>query len=316
MPFPLVLFLLSAVLSFLLLQLVLPCFSRSFLDQPNSRSSHHQPTPRGGGIVFVTLTVLGFLFSSFGDHAAVLLIPIACFPLAIVGFLDDRFNLSSVPRYFAQLVTVLLLLSISHIPLPLNFSSILFVILSIFLATGLINLVNFMDGLDGLVASCMMVTFAAAIFILGLPAVFWVLPGSLFGFLFLNWSPARVFMGDVGSTFLGAVFSGLLLHSKSITVACSLLLVAFPILSDAAVCLIRRLLDRQAIFKPHRLHLYQRLYQAGYSHRNVALLYLSSTSLLSLSLLLSGLPLTLFLAVVLFLFGVFLDCRVAVPFST
>jgi UDP-N-acetylmuramyl pentapeptide phosphotransferase/UDP-N-acetylglucosamine-1-phosphate transferase len=93
-----------------------------------------------------------------------------------------------------------------------------------------------MDGLDGLVAGCLAVTIAALATALAAPWPLWALVGALLGFLLWNWSPAKVFMGDVGSTFLGAVFAGLVLQAPTWPEALGLLLLA----------LLRRLLYRHA----------------------------------------------------------------------
>ena len=181
--------------------------------------------------------------------------------------------------------------------------------------TAVINFINFMDGLDGLVSGCMAVAIACLAFSLSAPWPLWALVGSLLGFLFWNWSPAKVFMGDVGSTFLGAVFAGLVLQAPSWPAAFSYLLVATPLLGDAFVCVPRRLLAGQRVFQAHRLHLFQRLHQAGWSHARVSLTYIAATSVLGCALLSGGLPWVFSLAIGEVLFGVWLDRRVAVPFS-
>ena len=181
--------------------------------------------------------------------------------------------------------------------------------------SAVINFTNFMDGLDGLVCSCMVVAiFTAAIEFLA-PWPVWALVGSLLGFLPWNWSPAKVFMGDVGSTFLGAVFASLVLHAHTWFEAFALLLVAFPLLGDAFLCVLRRFTSGQQVFQPHRLHLFQRLHQGGWSHARVSILYISATALLSVAFLYGGLSLVFLLAVFELFIGLWLDRHVAVPFS-
>jgi UDP-N-acetylmuramyl pentapeptide phosphotransferase/UDP-N-acetylglucosamine-1-phosphate transferase len=172
-----------------------------------------------------------------------------------------------------------------------------------------------MDGLDGLVAGCMAVTIAALAIALAAPWPIWALVGSLLGFLLWNWSPAKVFMGDVGSTFLGAVFAGLVLQAPSWPEALGLLVVATPLLGDACLCVLRRLLAGQRVFQAHRLHLFQRLHQAGWSHARVSSLYIAATAALAVALLAGGWLWVFGLAVVELLVGVWLDQRVAVPFA-
>jgi len=123
-------------------------------------------------------------------------------------------------------------------------------------------------------------------------------------------------MGDVGSTFLGAVFAGLVLQAPSWPEALELLLVATPLLADACLCVPRRLLARQPVFQAHRLHLFQRLHQAGWSHAQVASLYVAATATSAVALLWGGWQAVLTPAAVELLVGVWLDQRVAVPFAT
>jgi len=232
-------------------------------------------------------------------------------PLAFVGLLDDRHNLPPALRYGVQVATALLLLLISPWHLP-SIGLLPWLILLI-AGTAVINFTNFMDGLDGLVAGCMAVLFAVAA-LTNTPAL-WPLVGALFGFLLWNWSPAKVFMGDVGSTFLGAICAGVVLQQPSFQGALGLLLVAPPLLADACFCVPRRLLARQRVFEAHRLHLFQRLHQAGWSHGCVASLYVAATAALAIALLVGGLFWVSGLAAGVLLIGVWLDQRVAVSFA-
>jgi len=228
-----------------------------------------------------------------------------------VGFLDDRHNLPAAFRYGVQIATALVLLLISPWHLPsIGFLPYLLLLIA---ATAVINFTNFMDGLDGLVAGCMAVLFAVAA-LRGIPAL-WPLVGALLGFLLWNWSPAKVFMGDVGSTFLGAVFAGVVLQQASFQAALGLLLVATPLLADACLCVPRRLLAGQRVFQAHRLHLFQRLHQAGWSHTRVSSLFIGAAAVLALALLWGGLPWLITLAAFELLLGIWLDQRVAVPFA-
>jgi UDP-N-acetylmuramyl pentapeptide phosphotransferase/UDP-N-acetylglucosamine-1-phosphate transferase len=236
---------------------------------------------------------------------------VLCLPLALVGFLDDRHNLPAALRYGVQVATALVLLLIS--PWHLPSIGLLPWLLLLIAGTAVINFTNFMDGLDGLVAGCMAVLFSVAAFT-GMPAL-WPLVGALLGFLIWNWSPAKVFMGDVGSTFLGAVFAGDVLRAPSWPEALGLLLVATPLLGDAFLCVPRRLLAGQQVLHAHRLHLFQRLHQAGWPHARVSSLYIGATAVLALALLWGGLPWLIALAAFELLLGIWLDQRVAVPFA-
>jgi UDP-N-acetylmuramyl pentapeptide phosphotransferase/UDP-N-acetylglucosamine-1-phosphate transferase len=289
--------------------------ARRLLDQPNARSSHQQPTPRGGGVAFVLVAALANVIFLVGVHlrpldllqSGLLLIAV---PLSVVGFFDDRYSLSASCRYGVQVFTALLLLWLSPISFPWQMLPLLIVAI-----TAVINFTNFMDGLDGLVAGCMAVALAAAALRLASPWPIWALVGALLGFLIWNWSPAKVFMGDVGSTFLGAVFAGLALQAPSWPEALGLLLVATPLLGDAFLCVPRRLLAGQRVFQAHRLHLFQRLHQAGWPHARVSSLYIGATAVLAIALFWGGLPWLITLAAFELLLGIWLDQRVAVPFA-
>ena len=312
---------LAAFAAWWLLRALLPKLRRRLLDQPNARSSHSQPTPRGGGVAFVLVAAaaspVGWFGAAFsgqpglaGTQLAMVALPLLALPLAVVGFLDDRHNLSAGLRYGVQLATALLVILASPLPLPW-----LALPLLLIAATAVINFTNFMDGLDGLVAGCMSVALAGVALRLAAPWPIWALVGALLGFLIWNWSPAKVFMGDVGSTFLGAVFAGLVLQAPSWQEALGLLLVATPLLGDACLCVPRRLLAGQQVLQAHRLHLFQRLHQAGWPHARVSSLYIGATAVLALALFWGGLPWLITLAAFELLLGIWLDQRVAVPFA-
>lgn len=313
---------LSSIFSSTSLYLIIPVLRRFLLDQPVGRSSHIKPIPRGGGVVFVAVGLfcssISFVFSYQLNYSLVILLSV---PLSAIGLADDRFNLSSMWRYIAQLLTAVFILFNSPL-VDFSFSSlpgdliILFLLALLIIAiTAVINFTNFMDGIDGLVAGCMSVIIATLAVELEVSYPLWALVGSLLGFLLLNWSPALVFMGDVGSTFLGAVFAGLVLQAPSWPVAFGFLLLATPLLADASICVIRRFLSGHSVFQAHRLHLFQRLHQSGWSHSRVSFTYISATVVLALALLLGGLSSLFILSFAVFLFGAWLDQQVAVPFS-
>ena len=283
------------------------------LDHPNHRSSHKRSTPRGGGVVFVFVAALATVFELlfFGSGRAVLIgVVLLPLPLAIVGLLDDRHDISPVVRFGVQLATALLVTLFSPLPLPWFATPLVLIAF-----TAVINFTNFMYGLDCLVAGCMTLTIGALAIALDAPWSLWSLVAALLAFLLWNWCPAKVFMGDVGSTFLGAVFAGLILQAHGWPEAFSYLLVATPLLADACLCVLRRLLAGLHVFQAHRLHLYQRLHQAGWSHAKVSFIYMFATGVLAFAMLFGGLNLLFSLSVSVLLVGVWLDQRVAVPFS-
>jgi len=305
----------AAIGTWLLLRALIVQLRRRLIDQPNSRSSHSKPTPRGGGVAFVVVAViasgLGVLFKGISPLIAS---PLIALPLALVGFLDDRHNLPASWRYGVQLATALLVI----LTCPLINPSLAWLPISALLViaiTAVINFTNFMDGVDGLVAGCMAVALSAIAIQLEAPWPIWALVGSLLGFLLWNWSPAKLFMGDVGSTFLGAVFAGLVLQASNWLEAMEILLVATPLLGDACLCIPRRLIAGQKVFQAHRLHLFQRLHQAGWPHASVSTFYICATTVLAFALLFGGVRWVIGLAALELLVGVWLDQRVAVPFG-
>lgn len=320
MLFPVLVFTLSCFFSYLVLWLLLYLFGNLFLDIPNSRSSHTSAIPRGGGLIFVLFSSISSLLYLFINSWSLSLIfptsavAILLLPLSLVGLLDDRFNLSTRVRFFAQFITVLLLLYFSPVfdlSIPLYY-----IIILLIAGIAFINFSNFMDGLDGLLSGCMFVILATSCIRLQLSWPIWILLGSLLGFLFLNWSPAKVFMGDVGSTFLGGIFLALLSHASNWTDAFFMLLVASPLFLDSSICVIRRLFAGHHIFTPHRLHLYQRLKQSGWSHSTVSSLYISATFVLSLLGFIGGVPVLFVSVLILSAIGVLLDKFIAVPFNS
>lgn len=298
-----------------LLFFILPFLSRFFLDTPNFRSSHAKPTPRGGGVGFVIVSIASILFFRSIDTSA-LIIFMTSFPLSIISFLDDRFSVPAIYRYLIQFSCSLVCVYFSPFSFLGSTSLIFFFLLLVLTFTAIVNFINFMDGADGLVGLSMFICFAALAFKFYLPPVYLVLVGALLSFLFMNWSPARIFMGDVGSTFLGFVFFATVLYnSTSLVQILNALLICSPLLFDSLFCLLRRLLAGQSIFQPHRLHLYQRLCLAGFSHSYVSLLYGSATLALSIVFLFGTAPTLFLLSLALFFFGLYLDKFVAVPFE-
>ena len=271
--------------------------SHNALDIPNARSGHSRPTPRGGGLAVALVTILGWtalgiVFSSPTSRAALLAYAGGAGLIALVSWLDDLYSLSAATRFtahiFAALAVVLALgpwQTISLAPgleLTLGYAGAAITLLWI---VGLTNAFNFMDGSDGLAGSQALVAglgWACLGWMNHLPAVeilaLLLAAGSL-GFLFHNWPPARIFMGDVGSAFLGYSFAvlPLLAQGENVRIAGAGpilgFLVVWPFIFDAAFTFLRRLRKGENVFAAHRSHLYQRLIIVGYSHRFVLLLY-------------------------------------------
>jgi len=310
----------SALASWLCILIIYPILKKYLLDHPGARSSHKYVVPRGGGIAFVLVGGLGNclglyyqqIYASYSHNLS--LIPLICTPLALIGLLDDLYKLKVLIRYIGQLATGIALINIS----PLGSKSmegIVPLVLCVVAITYVINLTNFMDGVDGLVAGCMIIIILTSTVYENFSLGLFTLVGALIGFTAWNWSPAKIFMGDVGSTYLGAVFAGLVVQAENWSSAMGMLLLGTPLIADASICLVRRLASGQNIFEAHRLHLYQRLHQAGWAHDRVAIVYIAATLLLSLSLLLGGLSSIIAVTCIVTVYGIWLDQNVAISFN-
>ncbi len=302
---------LAAIFTYFLLKIILPFLINNFADKPNHRSSHKYSVPSGGGIGFVIVGTTGMAL--LGNFSAIL-----CVPLALIGFWDDKVSLNARFRYIAQLITAIFLIFFSPIGIQIyqTINSILLITLLVnylFVSTAIINFINFMDGLDGLVGSCMVIIIS--FYCITVDITFLPLVGALLGFLILNCPPAKVFMGDVGSTFLGAILVSCFLNTKSIEISLALLFISMPLLLDSSVCVVRRFFDGQKIFEAHSLHLFQRLHKAGWSHLKVTSIYIIFTTLISLTYLFFGLVSASIIVFATIYFGVWVDKKYAIPFK-
>lgn len=263
--------------------------SLGLVATPNARSSHTVPTPSGGGVGIVAGGAVGSLLVLWNAPWPGALLLAAALLIAAIGFVDDRQPLPAAARLGAQLLLVgasaVLALPggglATQIGLPLP--PVLVTALAVLAAVYWINLFNFMDGIDGLAASqaIFMLLAGALLAVLGsenaaTSPIFWWLPtlaAACIGFLLLNWPPARIFMGDAGSTFLGFMIAVLALTTVSLgwLSLWQWLVLAALFAVDATVTLGRRLLLRERVFEAHRRHAYQRLARRWHSHRPVTL---------------------------------------------
>ena len=296
--------------SYLIIKKIIPFLRKNFLQVPNNRSSHSKPIPSGGGIVFV---LIGTLFTSLlGNYS-----PLIILPLAAIGFLDDLMNVNKQIRLFIQIFSSFLILINSKIFVFIeNNLNYFFVIVCslflIFLAVAIINFFNFMDGMDGLVSGCMVIYLIVYAY-LHEPS-FFPLITSLIAFFIWNLPPARIFMGDVGSTFLGAILVICIFSRNDLKEFLAFTLLASPLLLDSSVCIIRRFLNSENVFKAHKLHLYQRLHQSGWSHLRVSSMYFILTFMLCIGYIIFGMSSLIILSISLIPFGFFIEKKFAVPF--
>ncbi len=266
------------------------------LDDPARRAAtaHTKPTPKGGGVGVVLAFVLGMLvLYAQANYARVagpqfLGVILAAVAIAGVALADDILDFRFVVKLGAQAAAacvalgsglVLQRLSIPWLgDLQLAWAAPL---VTLFWIVGCTNAVNFMDGLDGLVAGTLLIACIALAVISAGQGGWFVYAASLFlaagfaGFLPFNWHPARIFMGDVGSQFAGFMLAVLAVAAARFdAMQVSFLIVPlliFGLLYDACFTLARRALMGEGIATPHRTHLYQMAQRSGMPVRGVAL---------------------------------------------
>ncbi|MEM9759725.1 MAG: glycosyl transferase family 4 [Pseudomonadota bacterium] len=298
----------SALLSALAVAVYLRSARRhGWLDAPNHRSSHEEATPSSGGIavlgVLVPLAALGLVFSAPTNMILSIREPLlslaAATLLCLIGAWDD---LRPLPARLRLLLFLVLTLVVVAIWLPPRHWGDLGLVLILGLALAwLVNLYNFMDGIDGLAATqCVLVSLAMAYLARqgGASAQYetfaLVIAGSYLGFLFFNRPPARLFMGDAGSLSAGLLLGclGLWAWREAWVSAAAWLLLMSPFLVDASWTLAARALRGAALAEAHREHAYQRLARHWQSHGfvDLALLGLFVLWLFPLALLQERMP--------------------------
>ena len=272
--------------------------ARALLDIPNQRSSHSSPTPRGGGVAIVVVVLAGILAGAAGgwvrDSTAVALVPSGV-AVALVSWLDDR---RGVPRRIRLLVHLAAAAWVVYcfgpvealVPPGPSWLGFLGPVLSVLGIAWVTNLFNFMDGIDGLAAGealtvglaamllCWRVDDLEPTWLAALVAV------AAAGFLPWNWHPARIFLGDVGSVFLGFILASLavLTGQRGDLPAAGWLVLLGVFVLDATVTLFRRWARGERWLEAHRSHAYQRAVQAGLTHAQVSGAVMAVNGLLAL----------------------------------
>lgn len=259
------------------------------LDVPNARSSHTIPTPRGGGVGLVVTFLIGSAL--IAKHSSIPIpittgVIIACALVATVGFIDDHYHLPALLRLIVHALSSLILLYVAEVPSLLPWlppESPLYGLNYLILGIGLVwllNLYNFMDGIDGIAGVEALSVIGGVLFILWSNGNFenygfWIgiLGAAVAGFLVWNWPPAKIFMGDAGSGFLGFIlgcFAVLTSSNQGISIWTWVILLAVFIV-DATVTLLRRLLRGDRFWMAHRSHAYQILARRYGSHTKITL---------------------------------------------
>ncbi|MCC6217537.1 MAG: glycosyl transferase family 4 [Polyangiaceae bacterium] len=254
---------------------------RAMLDLPGARSSHTAPTPRGGGVGalggLAAGVVTSILRGEAGSRALLLAAATALLPLAGVSLVDDARGTSVRARYAVHVAAaagaVAWLGAVEPAWLPGG--AVVAAMISAIGVTALVSFYNFMDGLDGLVAGSGVIQFGFVACWSGEP-LWLVTAGGLLGFLVWNRPPASIFLGDVGSTAIGAL-AGLAILAEWRSLGIQHACVALPIVGDAMYTLARRAAARQNLLRAHHSHVYQRLLRSGLSHRAISGAYAALT---------------------------------------
>lgn len=269
------------------------------LDAPDDRKVHTRPIPRMGGLAIYAAFVLAILASMYVSREIMGLL-VGGTVILIVGIIDDLKPLPARVKLLGQIVAaaVLVMFDIRIEWLTNPFGEMLYVEylsipLTILWVVGLTNTVNLIDGLDGLAAGVSTIA-SVTILLVALQQNFWTvavltaaLAGSALGFLQHNFNPAKIFMGDTGSMFLGYMLAaisilGTVKSAATIALIVPIVALGLPIL-DTAFAIIRRYMSGRPIFKPDKGHLHHRLLEMGLTQKQAVLLMYVISGCLGLS---------------------------------
>lgn len=261
---------------------------KNIIDNPNERSSHTIPTPRGGGMSIVVtflLVLVGSMFNRELDFSTGLILAAAGFGIAVLGFLDDHGHINSMLRLAIHFViaigVVFFLGGFSEVTLFNGNVQLgwLANIIAVLFLVWLLNLYNFMDGINGIAsveAITTTVSLAAVYLLLNIPLsseLLLILASSVFGFVLWNFPKARIFMGDAGSGFLGLILGILALIALKTDIAFffAWIICLGVFIVDATFTLIRRVSNGHKMYDAHRSHAYQYASREYNSHTKVTI---------------------------------------------
>ena len=259
------------------------------MDKPNERKVHKIPIPRLGGLGIYMGFILGYiLFGTMSIKMNAILI--GSFIIIVTGIVDDINPIPAKIKFLFQLLAAsvvafygkILLQDLSAFGFYIEFGKFSYLITIVFIVA-IINCINLIDGLDGLAAGLSSIYFITiGIVIVGWKHTFdldaiitFIMLGATLGFLCHNFNPAKIFMGDSGSMFLGYIIAVIaLLGFKNVTLTTLLApicLLAIPIM-DTAFAILRRIINKKGIAEPDKQHLHHQLLNLNLSHRNTVLI--------------------------------------------
>ncbi len=251
-------------------------FRIGLLDIPNERSSHTIPIPRSGGIgIWLAFILAGVLFTKYQIFTIVAGI------VGLIGLFEDRFTLSTKIRLLLQLIVSIVIVGM-FLGLPQSTTAIILFLFWIIFVIGTTNFYNFMDGINGIAGLTGFLGFGfMAIFSFfiakeqDIALMCIVIAMACLGFLPFNFPKAKVFMGDIGSIFLGLVFASFVVKlSTTISVFLCIIMFSCMFYADTIVTIFYRWRRGENIVKAHRKHLYQYMSnELRLPHWKVSLVY-------------------------------------------
>ena len=260
--------------------------AQDLLDIPNDRSSHTVPTPRGGGLAIVIVLLMSGVVSLFLPQAPIdvlVCLLLATLAFSLLGWQDDKHDLPASVRFLIQLLIAVFasgwLLWAAVPGYSTSFALLALLLLSTLWIAWMANLYNFMDGIDGISAVESLILGATTSYwfaisgVASMAIICIAVAGASVGFMRWNWSPAKIFMGDVGSLALGAFFAIIaIIGTTRLDIPLLAFLILYAVyLADSGVTLLHRIIKREKWWQAHRSHFYQRAVQSGFSHAQVSL---------------------------------------------
>jgi UDP-GlcNAc:undecaprenyl-phosphate/decaprenyl-phosphate GlcNAc-1-phosphate transferase len=284
---------LAAIASFITVLIVTPLVMKlaikiGAIDKPNKRKVHNRIMPRLGGLAIFLGVIIGYFVAGLYKER-IISISLGALIIIIIGILDDKYELSAKVKLTGQILAACIVVSsgltIDFISIPFlaRFDLGIFAIpVTIFWIVAITNAINLIDGLDGLAAGISAISIATIAIMAGFYGKFLILTlalivlASTIGFLFYNFHPAKIFMGDTGALFLGYSISILSLLGlyKSVTLfsfVVPIIILGVPIF-DTTYAIIRRIVNKQPISAPDKSHLHHRILALGFSHKTTVLI--------------------------------------------
>lgn len=282
------------------------------IDEPNPRKIHKKPVPYLGGVaIYLSFIVILFISSAMFEVFSIYTksmvgLLVSSFIIFLLGLYDDLKGSNAIIKLIFQILAAVVLIKfgyiIDRITSPFGgvyyFSPVISTVITIFWIVGIMNAINLLDGLDGLAGGVIVI---ASIFLfiianvsgnINVEILSIILVGSTLGFLIFNFPPAKIFMGDTGSMFLGLIFaimaiSGNRKSAVAINLLIPVVLLTLPII-DTILAIIRRTKKNKNIFQADKEHIHHRLLSLGIPYKKAIILiylfcvYLGFVSLLSL----------------------------------